>query len=164
MSCIEGWWALFLMASLLAAAFSGAAETSDSLPLTATLPEEISVEIVNPLELVGFSQIEWSELPKLCNDTTAIMVSANVPWLLYIKANYDYMTSQNSSLSNQMTAQVVMPAAPDPIVATVSKTPARLFAGVAGENKLQIQFDQLFTDQDKPGSYKLNVVYQGTAA
>jgi hypothetical protein len=160
---------LVLVASLLLNAFPVSGTTSDSsLTLTATVPGYISITVVKPQEKVGFGDIKYSDLPVTLTSSDDIIVRANVNWILYIWANYDYMksTKGNDYLINQMTAQVVEPVTPDPIVATVAKGPytEKLFEGAAGEHNLKIEFSQLFTKEDKPGSYRIIVVYQGTPA
>lgn len=160
--------ALVLLVSLLATVFSLAGASTDSCTatITATVPAVVSIQVIKPQEKVGFGNIQYSDLPVTLTTSDEIMVRANVNWLLYIKANQDYLKSKtgNDFLTNHMTARVVEPVVPSPIVATVSKEPAKLFQGAKGEHNLEIEFSQLFAEEDKPGSYSTIVLYQGTPA
>lgn len=160
--------ALILVASLVLMALLpiGAALTSGGVTISGTIPPIISIQVIKPQEKVGFGNIQYSDLPVTLTTSDEIMVRANVNWLLYIKANQDYLKSKtgNDFLTNHMTARVVEPVVPSPIVATVSKEPAKLFQGAKGEHNLEIEFSQLFAEEDKPGSYSTIVLYQGTPA
>jgi hypothetical protein len=179
--------ALVFMALLLTAVLSsaGAAMESCTATVTATVAPEISIQIVQPEDAVKFASIKYKDLPEEGVTKTThdeIKVMSNIGYSLYINATDDYLVSKSKKsysnghfqgdlppgqtqvnyLDHHMTAQVIKPESP--ILATVSTQLEKLYDGSVGTQALKIEFSQLFTRDDEPGSYGTTVYYQGTPA